>query len=594
MALSRDRARVIIGHHLNEGLTMNTKDVARALSEIALLRELRGESAFKVRAYTNAARTIESLDEDLDELVEQNRVVKLRGIGKSIAQKITELVTTGQLPYLQDLRDQTPGDLPEWIRIPSLGPKKIKAIHENLGISLMDELAEACKQGKLSPLDGFGQKTEEKILKGIEQVRRHSGRFLQSVVRPEADRLLTLVQEQPQVIRAEVCGSVRRGCETSKDVDILASTTGQVEQLMDVFTGDERVADVIARGPTKCSVQLQSGLNVDLRVVGDDSYPFALQYFTGSKDHNVALRQRTQQLGCKLNEYALVHVEEETEVPCEDEAGIYEALGLRWIPPEMRENSGEIQAALEGELPALVELSDLQGAVHCHTTYSDGVNTVEQMARGAMARGLSYIVISDHSRSAAYARGIDVDQIRQQQEEIDRVNEQLGDRFRVLKGIESDILADGSLDYPDDVLATFDVVIAAVHSRFNLPEKEQTERVLRAVAHPEVDILAHPTGRLLLSREPYPIKLRQVLDAAAEHGVAVEINAQPDRLDLDWQGLRFGLGRQLKTVIAVDAHSVPQLDLAIHGVRMARKGWCTRDDVLNCWSAQEMLDWFAR
>ena len=575
---------------------MNAKTVARALHEIALLRELRGESAFKVRAYSNAARTIESLDEDLDELVEQNRVVKLKGIGKSIAQKITELVTTGKLPYLQELREKTPGDLPEWIRIPSLGPKKIKAIHDKLGISLMDELAEACRAGQLSPLDGFGARTEEKILKGIEQVRRHSGRFLQSLVRPEADRLLSLVRTQPQVIRAEVCGSVRRGCETSKDVDILASTTGLVEQLMDIFTGDQEVADVIARGPTKCSVQLQSGLNVDLRVVSDDSYPFALQYFTGSKDHNVALRQRTQQLGYKLNEYALVQVEQQTEtaaVSCEDEAQIYQALGLRWIPPEMRENSGELEAALAGELPRLVELSDLQGAVHCHTTYSDGVNTVEQMARGAMALGLSYIVISDHSRSAAYARGLSIDQIKQQQEEIDQVNTKLGDSFRVLKGIESDILADGSLDYPDDVLATFDLVIAAVHSRFGLSEQEQTERVLRAVAHPEVDILAHPTGRLLLSREPYAIKLRQVLAAAVEHNVAVEVNAQPERLDLDWQGLRFGLGRQMKTVIAVDAHSVGQLELAVHGVRTARKGWCTRDDVVNCWTARQMLDHFA-
>ena len=575
---------------------MNAKTVATALAEIALLRELQGESAFKVRAYTNAARTIESLDEDLDELVEQQKVVKLKGIGKSIAQKISELVTTGKLPYLQELRDKTPGDLADWIRIPSLGPKKIKAIHDNLGISLMDDLAEACRQGKLSPLDGFGARTEEKILKGIEQVGRHFGRFLQSVVRPEADRLLTLVQNQPQVIRAEVCGSVRRGCETSKDVDILASTTGQVTELMDVFTGDERVADVIARGPTKCSVQLHSGLNVDLRVVSDDSYPFALQYFTGSKDHNVALRQRTLQLGYKLNEYALVRVEQQTEtaaVSCVDEAGIYAALGLKWIPPELRENSGELEAALDGELPALVELSDLQGAVHCHTTFSDGINTVEQMARGAMALGLSYIVISDHSRSAAYAGGLGIEQIQQQQQEIDQLNAQLGDDFCILKGIESDILPDGSLDYPDDVLATFDVVIAAVHSRFNLSEEEQTERVLRAVAHPEVDILAHPTGRLLLSREPYPIKLRQVLDAAAEHGVAVEINAQPERLDLDWQGLRFGLSRQMKAVIAVDAHSVQQLGLATHGVRMARKGWCTRADVLNCWTAREMLDYFA-
>ncbi len=572
---------------------MNAKDVARALSEIALLRELKGEGAFKVRAYTNAARTIESLEEDLDELVEQKKVAKLRGIGKSIAQKITELVTTGELPYLQELRDKTPGDLPQWVRIPSLGPKKIKAIHDNLGISTMDELAEACREGKLSPLDGFGAKTEEKILKGIEQVRRHSGRFLQSVVRPEADRLLALVQAQPQVIRAEVCGSVRRGCETSKDVDILASTTGKVAELMDAFTGDAQVVDVIARGPTKCSVQLHSGLNVDLRVVADDSYPFALQYFTGSKDHNVALRQRTQQLGYKLNEYALVQVDEEVEVPCADEAAIYEALGLRWIPPEMREDSGELELAQEGELPRLVELSDLQGAVHCHTTYSDGANTVEQMARGAMAQGLSYIVISDHSRSAAYARGMSIEQIQQQQEEIERVNETLGDGFRVLKAIESDILPDGGLDYPDEVLATFDLVIAAVHSRFGLSEQEQTERMLRAVAHPEVDILAHPTGRLVLSRDPYPLKLRKVLDACIEHNVAVEVNAQPERLDLDWHGLRFGLGRGLKVVLAVDAHSVPQLELAMYGVRMARKGWCTVDDVLNCRSAQELLDHFA-
>ena len=571
---------------------MNAKEVARALSEIALLRELKGDSAFKVRAYSNAARTIESLDEDLDELVEKKQVVKLRGVGKSIAAKITELVTTGSLPYLDELRDATPGDLPQWIKIPGLGPKKIKAIVDNLGLSTMDQLADACRDGQLAALPGFGIRTEEKILKGIEQVRRHSGRFLQSLVRPEADRLLALVQAQPQVLRAEVCGSVRRGCETSKDVDILASTSGQVDALMDLFCGDSRVADLIARGPTKCSVQLHSGLNVDLRVVSDISYPFALQYFTGSKDHNVALRQRTQQLGYKLNEYALTKNHDQDEIPCADEAAIYQALNLRWVPPEMRENSGELEAAERDELPQLVELSDLQGAVHCHTTYSDGVNTIEQMARGALALGLDYIVISDHSRSAAYAGGLSIEQVQAQQAEIDQVNELLEGRIRVIKGIESDILADGSLDYPDDVLASFEVVIAAVHSRFSLSEQEQTERLLRAVAHPETDILAHPTGRLLLTREPYALKLRKVLDAAVKHCVAVELNAQPDRLDLDWQGLRFGLAKKMKTVIAADAHSVEQLQLVAHGVRMARKGWCTVDDVLNCWPADEMLEYF--
>jgi DNA polymerase (family 10) len=570
---------------------MNRKQVAAALEEIGVLLELTGENPFKTRAYHNAARTISGLDEDLATVVAEGRLGEIPGIGKALEEKITLLVRDGVLPYLDDLRAKVPEGLFEWLRIPGLGPKKVRAIHGALDITTLGELEYACKENRLRDLDGFGETSQRKILDGIERVRRHAGRFLQPVVRTQADRLVAVIGEVPGVTRTEVCGSVRRRAETSKDIDVLV-VADDADAVMDAVAGSDLVAEVTARGPTKLSVVLAAGPGADLRVVEDAAFPFAAVYFTGSKEHNIRLRARAQDRGLKLNEYALTR-DDGTALPCADERAVYAALDLAWVPPELREDRGEIEAAERDDLPALVERDDLAGVLHCHSTWSDGAATVAEMAEGARARGYAYLGLCDHSQSAAYAGGLDPERVRAQHEEVDALNARYDGAFRVLKGIEVDILADGSLDYADDVLASFDLVVASVHSRFGLSEEEQTARVLRALDNPYVDILGHPTGRLLLSRDPYPIDLRKVVDRAIERGVAVEVNAHPQRLDLDWDTLRWGLGRGLRTAINPDAHDVDGLDVIDHGLGIARKGGCRKEDVLNAWSLERLLDHLA-
>ena len=395
------------------------------------------------------------------------------------------------------------------------------------------------------------------------------------MVRDEARRILDLVRSVSGVTRAEVCGSVRRRGETSKDIDVVASAENG-EAVMEAFAGDDGVLEVVGRGPTKCSVRLKAGPSADLRVVDDASFPFAVMYFTGSKEHNIEIRGRAQRMGMKLNEYGLVRESGEDALDCEDEAAIYRALDLAWIPPELREASGEIEAAESGSLPDLVRTENLRGVLHCHSDWSDGSASIAQMAEACRERGWAYLGLCDHSQTAAYAGGLDADRVRAQHEEIDRVNAELGESFRVLKGIEVDILPDGSLDFPDDVLAGFDVVVASVHSSFRLPEEEQTERISRALRNPYVDVL------------------EAVVRLAAEQGVAVEINAHPQRLDLDWRSVRYGLELGLKTCINPDAHAVEGLDDVDYGIGIARKGWCTPEDVLNAWPLEELLEWLGK
>ena len=559
---------------------MDRAAVAEALEEIGLLLELLGENPFKTRAYANAARIVRALDESLDALIASKRLAGIKGIGPALVDKITTLAATGSLPYLDGLRAQVPPGLLPWLGIASLGPKKVRAIHVTLGISTLDELEAAARDGKLRDIEGFGAASEKKILDGIARLRSHAGRFLRPVLLEEARRLETRLRAVEGAGRVSVAGSVRRGAETGKDVDLVA-TAPDGEAVMDAFVSDPGVVEVVGRGPTKCSVRLSAGPAADLRVVPEESYPFALLYFTGSKAHNVALRARAQGMGLKLNEYALAREDDGATVPCADEAAIYAALGLAFIPPELREDTGEIAAAARGELPRLVELSDLQGILHCHTHWSDGVASIEEMADAARAMGMGYLGLCDHSRSAAYAGGMSVERVREQHREIDALNRRFDGAFRVLKGIEVDILADGSLDYPDGVLATFDLVVASVHSRFNLSAPEQTARMIRAVSNPYVDIVGHPTGRLLLVRDAYPLDLFAVLDAAAERGVAVEINAHPQRLDLDPAGLRHGLAKGMKTSIDPDAHDTAGLNDIVYGIETARRGGCTAGDVLN-------------
>ncbi|MDH3626897.1 MAG: DNA polymerase/3'-5' exonuclease PolX [Acidobacteriota bacterium] len=568
---------------------MNRKQIAESLEEIGLLLELLGENPFKTRAYHNGARILRGLDDDLELLVRENRLTEIKGIGVALADKIGTLVRDGGLPYLAELRTRVPPGLLQWIKIPGLGSKKVRAIHVALDISTLGELEYACRENRLRDLPGFGQASQDKILRGIDAVRRHAGRFRQPVIQREAERLLALVTPLPGVERAEVAGSVRRRVETSKDIDVLVAAA-DAEPVMAVFAEDDAVEEVIGRGPTKCSVRLKSGPTADLRVVGRSSYACALNYFTGSKAHNVALRARAQASGMRLNEYALTRQSDGEELPVADEAALYGHLGLDYVEPELRENLGEIEASETHELPDLLKPTDLKGVLHVHSNWSDGSASIEEMAEAARSRGLQYLGLCDHSKAAAYAGGLDADRVAAQHEEIERLNEQFGDEFRVLKGIEVDILEDGSLDFPDDVMATFDVVVASVHSRFNLDETKQTDRILRAIGSPYVDILGHPTGRLLLARDGYPVRLEAILERAAENGVAVEVNAHPHRLDLDWQHLRFGLRRGLKTAINPDAHAPEGLDDMRYGVGIARKGWCQASDVLNAWPLDRLLE----
>jgi DNA polymerase (family X) len=570
---------------------VHRQQAAEALEEIGLLLELLGENPFKTRAYANGARILRSLDRDLAELVRTGELLRIKGIGAALAEKITTLATTGRLPYLEKLRAGVPAGLLDWLRIPGLGPKKARAIHVTLGISTLDELEAAASAGRLRELEGFGETSERKILDGIARLRTSAGRYLMPAVQSEAARLLGLVRSVPGVTRAEVGGSVRRFGETSKDIDLVVSAVDP-ERAMEAFATAEEVAEVIGRGPTKCSVRLTSGPNADLRVVPEASFPFALAYFTGSKAHNVALRGRAQRMGLKLNEYALVREEDGREIRCRDEPAIYAALGLPWVPPELREDAGEIEAAERGELPDLVELTDLKGILHVHTSFSDGTNSIVEIAEAARGLGMTYLGICDHSRSAAYAGGLSAERVHEQHAEIDRLNAEYAGEFRVLKGIESDILADGALDYDDELLASFDFLVASVHSRFNLSADEQTRRILKAMESPYCDIVGHVTGRLLLSREAYPLHLERILDAAAERSVSVEVNAHPERLDLDWRGLRYALARGMRTAVNPDAHEIAGLEDVKYGIAVARKGWCTAEDVLNAWPLDRLLDHF--
>lgn len=572
---------------------MDPSRVADALEEIALLLDLLGENPFKSRAYQNAAGIIRGLDRDLEAVVASGSLREIRGIGEALADKISTLVVSGSLPYLDDLRAQVPPGLLDWLKVPGLGPKKARAIHRALGASTLDDLESACRLGRVRGLAGFGETSERKILQGIERIRLHAGRYLQPLARREAERLLEVIRASGAVIRSEIAGSVRRRAETSKDIDLVASSADP-DRVMDAFVACPFVAEVTGRGPTKCSVRLVSGPSADLRIVPDDSFPFALAYFTGSKAHNVALRSRAQRMGLKLNEYGLFREADTQPVPCRDETEIHLALGLAWIPPELREDHGEIEAAAKGALPKLVDREDLRGILHCHSTWSDGTASIETMAEAAIGLGVSYLGLCDHSQAAAYARGLDRRRFESQWEEIDAINARLGGKLRVLKGVEVDVLPDGSLDLPDDALAGFDLVIASIHSRFQLSRQEQTERILRALDNRWVDMLGHPTGRLLLSRDPYEVDLHRVLAAAAQRGIAVEINAHPQRLDLDPAGLRFGLPLGLKTSINPDAHDPAGLADVSWGVGTARRGGCTAEDVLNAWPLERLLDHIAR
>ncbi|HXD86342.1 MAG TPA: DNA polymerase/3'-5' exonuclease PolX [Urbifossiella sp.] len=576
---------------------MTKDEVADALDEIGTLLEIKGENSFRTNAYHNGARALRQLEGNLKELVEQNKLAEVRGIGATLRDKITTLVTTGSLPFLENLKSEIPPGVVAMLQLPSIGAKKVKALFETLQIDTIDKLKAACDAGEVAKLKGFGAKTQAKILEGIQFLGQVGNRVRIDLAEGLGQALLAKIQMFPGVIRASVCGSLRRRRETVADIDLLASSA-DAAPIMDAFVKLPEVIQVIGQGPTKSSVNAAMHvdgekvlLQADLRVVTDEQFPFALMYFTGSKQHNIRLRQRAIDRGWSLNEYSLG--DDTTLIPCATEADIYKALEMDYVEPELREDTGEVEAAELHKLPALVAVRDIRGVFHNHSKYSDGTATLEEMALAAKQLGLEYFGIADHSQSLTIARGMPPSVVHKQWAEIDKVNARLKG-IRILKGIESDILEDGSLDYDDDLLAGFDYVVGSVHSHMNLSEAEQTARVCRALAHPKLTMLGHATGRLLLKRDGYKIDLHEVLKTAAKHGKMIEINAHPHRLDLDWVHVKQAKAMGIPLVINPDAHSTGELALYRFGVDVARRGWLTKDDVFNTRPLNEVMNRLAR
>jgi DNA polymerase (family 10) len=566
---------------------MKKEQIVDVLETIATLLELQDENPFKIRAYTNAARSIETWGGNLRELAEQNRLEEIPGVGKAIAAKITDLALTGSSVFYDELRAKFPPGILELFSLAGLGAKKIKALHEKLQVGSIADLERACREGRVAELPGFGKTTQEKLCKIIENRAKHTGSFQLGQVAAEAERLRADLRDHPDAAQAEIAGSYRRRKEIVRDLDFIVATK-KPEAITEFFVSHPLVESVIARGATKTSVRLRSGIQADLRVVSSAEFPFALGYFTGSKEHNIVLRNRALQRGWTLNEYRLAPVETQAKrkkatrkIPSvHDEMELYRALDLDFIPPELRENSGEIAAAEEGRLPSLLEPENLRGTFHCHTSASDGRNSLEEMAAAAQELGLQYLGIADHSRSSIQAGGLDEARLRVQMAAIRKLNESF-DGFRLFAGIECDILRDGSLDFPDELLGQLDFVVASVHSAHQIPEAEMTKRIIRAIGNPFVTMLAHPTGRLLLRRDAYAVDLPAIIEAAAETGTWIEINAAPKRLDLDWRWWPLAKEKGVKCVINPDAHGVEKLQELWFGVGVARKGWLTKEDVMN-------------
>jgi DNA polymerase (family 10) len=572
---------------------MDKAQVAVILDEIGTLLELQGENPFRCQAYYKAARALDQLESNLADVIAEGKLAEVPGIGETLKEKITLLATTGQLPFYDDLKKKTPPGLVLMLRIPGVGPKKIKALYDQLGIDDFDKLKAACAEDRVAGLKGFGAKTQQKILEGISFLGQMGNRVRIDHALEVAELLMSGLRKLPGIMRMELCGSVRRRRETIRDIDILISSE-KAQPIMATFVALPQVVQVVGHGETKSSIMVavegptgRALMNADLRVVTDEQFPFALNYFTGSKEHNVAMRQRAQQYGLKLNEYELVGPKR--TVHCKEEADIYGALDLDYVAPELRENTGEIDAAAAHRLPNLIEASHLQGTFHCHTNWSDGNATLEEMAQAAKKLGYKYLGIADHSQSLVIANGLTPERVHKQHEQIDALNGKLRG-IKLLKGTEVDILPDGRLDFDDELLATFDYVVASVHTNFNLSKEEMTARIVSAVSYPRVTMLGHSTGRLLLRRDGYQVDLEAVLKAAAKHRTMVEINAHPQRLDLDWIHCKRAKSLGVKLVINPDAHSTEEISYTQYGVYVAKRGWLEREDVFNTCSLAEVKD----
>jgi DNA polymerase (family 10) len=578
-------ARGDVGAHISA--VMNREEMANVLEKIALLLELKGENPFKVRAYRQGAEVVLSMEEDVVELAKNDELKGIKGIGEALREKLGEMAKTGGLEFYEKLKQEFPETVFDLFEIQGLGPKKIKAMYDTLGVDSLEKLKDSCEKGEVAGLPGFGEKTQAKILEGMAANEKFADRFLYAEIGGLVEDILGTLRLHPEISQVAVAGSYRRAKETVGDLDFLVATK-EGALVCEDFTTLPQVDAVIACGDTKASVRLKNGIHCDLRAVKNDEFPFALQYFTGSKEHNVALRSLALKKGWSLNEYGLNPVDDKTERPeVSDEKDIYLALGLQFIEPELRENRGEIEAAADNELPRLVELMNLRGTFHNHTTESDGRDTLEGMVEEAMDLGLQYLGISDHSKSTAFAGGLNEERLLKQIEAIREFEKTLGG-FRIYAGNEVDILMDGSLDFADEILEQLDFVVASVHNFGKLDEATMTERICRAMENEHVTMLGHPTGRLLLKRDGYPVDHARIIDCAAATRTVIELNCSPMRMDMDWRWWKRARDKGVLCSINPDAHSRARIHHIGPGVKLARKGWLRREDVFNTRSAEEI------
>jgi DNA polymerase (family 10) len=565
---------------------MKNQIIADVLYQIADLLDLKGEIFFKTRAYRIAAQTIEVLDEDIETIIKQDRIRGISGIGEALAKKIKELVETGELRYFEELKKEIPKELLKMIEIPGLGPKKVAAIYKNLKIKTIPELKQACKDGKLRNLEGFGSITEQNILRGIQMKEKTSGRVLLDLAYIDGLNYVNYLKKCDKIKRISLAGSLRRCKETIGDLDILASSN-KPKEVMDFFTNYDDIKQILLKGITKTSVVLNDDLQVDLRVVEDKSFGAALQYFTGSKEHNVKMRSLAIKQGYKLNEYGLFNKKIDKFVVGENEEELYNKLGLTYIEPELRENRGEIQAAKEQKLPNLVKLNDIKGDLHIHSIYSDGFEKIEDIGNFCKKKGYKYVGITDHSQSLHIARGLNEDKIKKKIKEIEILNKKFND-FKIYCGTECDIKSDGSLDYPNRILKMFDYVCIGIHMGFKMDSKQATNRYLKAMENEYVTFIAHLTCRLIGRREPFELDFEKIFNKAKETNTHLEVNSFPDRLDLNDINIKIAKEKGVKFVLGTDSHHISQLSFMQYGISTARRGWLEKTDILNTYSINEI------
>ena len=561
--------------------------IVTILNQIALILEIKGENAFKIRAYKNGSEIIENYGDDIIQITKDGKLGELKGIGKALASKIEEIVETGKLTYLDELKLEFPDTFFDLFEISNLGPKKIKKLYDNLQIDSIDKLETSCKNNEISKISGFGKKSVEAILESISFRKSNSKFFRTGDIAPIAESILEFLRQLPQTSQAEIAGSYRRGKEIVHDIDFIVATKLPVE-IINEFTEMPEVAQVISKGKTKSSVRLNNGLQCDLRAVKNSEFPFALNYFTGSKAHNVKMRSLAIKNGYSLNEYALNSKTKTNEDVINDESDLYKALGLSFIHPALREDQGEVEAAKDASLPNLIQIENLKGTFHNHTTASDGKNSLSEMAEAATDLGLQYLGISDHSKSSVQANGLSDEELLLQVKEIKDFNDRNNNELTIFSGVECDILKDGSLDYNESVLSQLDYCIASVHSSFSLTENEMTQRVIKAIESPHVTMIGHLTGRLLLLRKPYDINVSKIIDACAKNNTIIEINANPRRLDMDWRWWKKAKDKGVKCSINPDAHKIEHFQYLHFGVKIAQKGWLESSDVVNCLPIDEI------